>query len=71
MKKRRHLKEIDNNPLQNPVAKYAHRFNKAQTFADKSKYCRKAKHATQEAFPIVLMRAIGNVPCVSFPCPTH
>lgn len=52
MKKRRNLNEIDILSVQNPVAKYAHRFNKAQAFADKSKYRRKAKHANQEAFPI-------------------
>lgn len=63
MKKRRNLKEIDNIPLQNPVAKYARQFNKAQAFADKSKYRRRAKHAKQEIFPIALMGVIGNVSC--------
>ncbi|MGZ8958576.1 MAG: DUF7230 family protein [Methylosarcina sp.] len=65
MKKRRNLKEIAITPLQNPVAKYAPLFNKAQTFTDKSKYRRKAKHAKQEAFPIDLDRFIGNASCLS------
>jgi hypothetical protein len=63
MKKRRNLKEIDNISRQNPVAKYARQFNKAQTFADKSKYRRKAKH--------VLMRVIGNAFCLRFSFSTH
>jgi hypothetical protein len=71
MKKRRNLKAIGNIPLQNPVAKYAGRFNKALVFADKSKYRRNAKHAKQEAFPIVLMRIIGNVSCFNLSYSAH
>lgn len=63
MKKRRNLKEIDITPIHNPVAKHAHRFNKAQIFSDKTQYRRKDKHAKQEAFPIVLTRSIRNVSC--------
>ena len=40
-------------PMKNPVAKFAHRFNKAQVFADKRHYQRKAKHKGQEPFSIV------------------
>jgi len=38
--------------LQNPVAKYAHQFNKAQVFKDKTKYQRKVKHKGSEPFAI-------------------
>lgn len=54
MKKRKNQRELETVPLQNPVAKFAHQFNKAQTFRDKSKYNRKAKHAKQEVFPMTL-----------------
>lgn len=50
MKKRRNLNEIENVPRANPVAKHAFQFNKAQVFADKKQYQRKAKHGKQEAF---------------------
>jgi len=49
--------------VQNPVAKYAHRFNKACIFADKSKYRRNLKHRKQEASPITLGRVIGEAFC--------
>jgi len=49
-------------PNQNPVAKYAHLFNKAQSFCDKSKYTRKAKHAKQGVSPIALISVIGETP---------
>ncbi|MGR8978657.1 MAG: DUF7230 family protein [Gammaproteobacteria bacterium] len=60
MKKRNNLNAIDIPVKQNPVAKYAHRFNAAKTFNDKTKYTRKTKHAKQEAFPIVPAGIIGN-----------
>ncbi len=59
MKKRKNPQEKDGVPLQNPVAKYAHLFNKAQFFCDKSKYRRKAKHQRQEASPIISGGIIG------------
>ncbi|MBL6985723.1 MAG: hypothetical protein ISR72_01560 [Methylobacter sp.] len=65
MKKRKNQKGTATVPNQNPVAKYAHLFNKAQTFSDKSKYSRKAKHSRQEATPIVLDRIIGVASCFS------
>ncbi|MBF6650689.1 hypothetical protein [Methylobacter sp. BlB1] len=63
MKKRKNRSELEALPMQNPVAKFAHQFNKAQTFRDKSKYSRKAKHAKQEVFPITWFSAIGKTPC--------
>jgi hypothetical protein len=63
MKKRKNTQGTDTIPLQNPVAKYAHLFNKAQTFCDKSKYSRKAKHQRQEASPIILSGIIELASC--------
>ncbi len=63
MKKRKNPKGIEIVPIQNPVAKYAHLFNKAQTFCDKSKYRRKAKHTRQEASPMVPHGIIGLASC--------
>lgn len=56
MKKRKNQQGTDSAPKQNPVAKYAHLFNKAQTFSDKSKYSRKAKHTRQEATPLIFLQ---------------
>lgn len=53
MKKRKNMNKIEELPNQNPVAKFAHQFNKAQVFPDKTEYRRKAKHAKQEASPVV------------------
>lgn len=63
MKRRKNQQGTDGVPNQNPVAKYAHLFNKAQTFCDKSKYSRKAKHPRQEASPMVPDRIIGLASC--------
>jgi hypothetical protein len=52
MKKRKNMNKIDEIPNQNPVAKFAHQFNKALVFANKNDYRRKAKHAKQEATPV-------------------
>jgi len=38
-------------------------FNKAQTFCDKSKYSRKAKHPRQEANPMIPVGIIGLASC--------
>ncbi len=51
--------------IQNPVAKFAHQFNKAAIFADKNHYCRNAKHRKQETSLIVLTRVIKVVSCVT------
>lgn len=53
MRKQNKAKGLDDLALKNPVAKFAHRFNKAQVFADKRKYQRKAKHSGLEPFSIV------------------
>ncbi|MEC4748803.1 hypothetical protein [Methylomicrobium sp. Wu6] len=66
MKKRRNLNEIDYVQRLNPVAKHAHRFNKAKVFDDKSQYRRKAKHSKQEAFPRILDRILRKASCISF-----
>jgi len=63
MKKRSNKNGRGNIPDLNPVAKYAHQFNKAHTFKDNSKYTRKAKHAKQEVFPIFLINGIGETSC--------
>jgi hypothetical protein len=63
MKKRKNPNKIEDVPVQNPVAKFAHQFNKAHSFCDKSKYRRNAKHRKQEASPITLGRVIGEASC--------
>ena len=66
MKKRSNPNKIDCILIQNPVAKFAHQFNKAQVYADKNQYHRKAKHRQQEASPITLnFSVIGLASCVS------
>ncbi len=47
-------------PIKNPVAKFARQFNKAQVYADKSKYRRKAKHSGLEPFAIVSTETIAK-----------
>lgn len=58
MRKQNQAKGLDDKPAKNPVAKFARRFNKAQVYADKSKYRRKAKHSGLEPFSIALIEAI-------------
>lgn len=58
MRKQNKAKGLNDLPLKNPVAKFAHQFNKAQVFKDKSHYQRKAKHAGQEPFSIVSLETI-------------
>lgn len=58
MKKRKKPNKIDCIPIQNPVAKFAHQFNKALVFEGKNKYHRNAKHRKQEASLIVPLRVI-------------
>lgn len=53
MTKQNKAKGLDDLPIKNPVAKFAHQFNKAQVFADKRKYQRKAKHKGLEPFSII------------------
>ncbi|MFZ2172031.1 MAG: hypothetical protein WAW61_20615 [Methylococcaceae bacterium] len=63
MKKRKKPNKIACIPVQNPVAKFAHHFNKAHIFCDKSKYRRNVKHKKQEVFPITFGRVIGKTSC--------
>lgn len=63
MKKRKNMNKIEDMASQNPVAKFAHLFNKAHIFSDKSKYSRKPKHAKQEASPFILPRVNGETFC--------
>ena len=58
MRKQNKAKGLDDMPIKNPVAKFAHQFNKAQVFKDKRKYQRHAKHAGLEPFSIVLDKMI-------------
>ena len=67
MKKRKNPNKIDCVSIQNPVAKFAHQFNKAHIFEDKNNYRRNAKHRKQEASLIALARVIREVSCVLTP----
>lgn len=58
MRKQYKAKGMDDTPIKNPVAKFAHQFNKAQVYADKSKYRRKAKHSGLEPFSMVSIETI-------------
>lgn len=58
MKKYRKQKHLQEPSLQNPVAKYAHQFNKSQVFKDKTKYQRKVKHKAREPFIVSLKQGI-------------
>jgi hypothetical protein len=48
--------------LQNPVAKYMHRCNKAQTHGDKKQYRRNRKHKGPEPFPMHVPPALEKAP---------
>jgi len=60
MKKHHQRKRLPAEPvIQNPVAKYAHRFNKSQVFKDKKNhYRRNAKHKGKGAFIISLIKGL-------------
>lgn len=58
MRKQNPSKDLQDKPGKNPVAKFAHQFNKAQIFTDKTRYRRKVKHAGLEPFVIVADSAI-------------
>ena len=60
MKKQNRGKVSAAPPNTNPVAKFAHQFNKAQIFADKRKYQRKAKHRGLEPFAIVSVETMAK-----------
>ena len=63
MKNRKKPNKIDCVPIQNPVAKFAHQFNKAHVFEDKNKYHRNAKHRKQDTSLIIPIRLIREVSC--------
>jgi len=63
MKKRKNPNTKEGVPIQNPVAKFAHQFNKAHIFEDKNTYRRNAKHRKQEASPIARVRVIREASC--------
>lgn len=48
MKKRKKQLVLDSAPSHNPVAKFAHQFNRAEYFTDKTQYRRNAKHKNRE-----------------------
>lgn len=63
MKKHKKTKTVEAPSLQNPVAKYARQFNKAQVFADKNQYHRHAKHRKQEVSLTVLSKIVKETSC--------
>ena len=63
MKKQKLFDSPVNNNSRNPVAKFAHTFNKAQVFIDKTKYRRGAKHKKQAVSLIVLLSIINEAAC--------
>ncbi len=52
---------LDASLIKNPVAKFAHQFNRAQVFKDKTKYQRNAKHKGKEPFPIMLLAVLEKI----------
>jgi hypothetical protein len=58
MKKRQKDKKLSELVIKNPVAKYAHQFNKAIVFEDKTKYQRGEKHKGREPFIMSLEQDI-------------
>jgi hypothetical protein len=60
MKKQKRDQGLPPLSVKNPVAKFAHQFNKAQVFADKRRYQRQAKHRGLEPFAIVFVGTIAK-----------
>lgn len=58
MRKQNKAKGLHEVPIKNPVAKFAHQYNKSQVFADKRKYQRKAKHPAREPFSNAFGKAL-------------
>jgi hypothetical protein len=65
MTKTRKIPALQEQPLQNPVAKYMHRFNKAQTHNDKKQYRRTSKHKGMEPFSMYALPALKKAPAIS------
>jgi hypothetical protein len=63
MKKRKNQQPTPEIVLQNPVAKFAHQFNKAHVFQDKTQYRRNAKHRKQEASATSFLRLFAEAAC--------
>lgn len=61
MKKTNKSKHLETDFIKNPVAKFAHQFNKAQVFKDKTKYQRKAKHKGKEPFLMLFLPLLEKV----------
>lgn len=55
MKKLNKANGLEKQPIKNPVAKYAHFFNKSTIYANKRKYNRKLKHNGLESFSIIFI----------------
>ncbi len=49
---------VHNSVVQNPVAKFAHQFNRAVYFHDRTSYSRKNKHKGGEPFSLYLHAAV-------------
>lgn len=60
MKKQNRANALPELPVRNPVAKFAHQFNKPQVFNDKRRYQRTAKHRGMEPFAIGFLKSIAN-----------
>ncbi len=58
MKKRKKSKHLQTPVTPNPVAKFAHQFNKSHQFDDKTKYRRRNKHKGQEPFAMCLLNTL-------------
>jgi stalled ribosome alternative rescue factor ArfA len=61
MKKIKKGVRLDASLIKNPVAKFAHQFNRSQAFKDKTKYQRNAKHKGKEPFPMMLSVVLEKV----------
>ena len=62
MKKTKKLKCLEIDSMKNPVAKFAHQFNKYQVFKDKTRYQRKAKHKEKEPFLMLFLTLLEKAP---------
>ncbi len=60
MRKQTKAKGLKTVTANNPVAKFAHQFNKAHFFKDKRQYRRQAKHADLQPFLITSPVVIKN-----------
>jgi len=61
MKKTKKGKVVAETVTNNPVAKFAGKFNKAKIYRDKTKYQRTAKHKGKEPFSMLLLAILEKV----------